>query len=87
MDDETEKQDAQQTIYRWPMIGVKEEYSSDVNPSEAESPASPDSKVEQVTKDLCKWMKNLVRAQSKCKQLSCSMPECRGRSFTGRREN
>ena len=40
------------------MIGVIEESSNDNNPSETDS---PDSKVEQVTKDLCKWMKNLVR--------------------------
>ena len=69
------------------MIGVKEESSSDINPSEAESPASPDSKVEQVTKDLCKWMKNLVRAQSKYILLSYTISECGGRSFAGRREN
>lgn len=55
-DDEIEQQAAQHTIYRWPMIGVIEESSNDNNPSETDS---PDSKVEQVTKDLCKWMKNL----------------------------
>lgn len=56
--EETE-QAVQQTIYRWPMIGVVEESSNDDDHVETTSPSSPDSKVEQVTKDLCRWMKNL----------------------------
>ena len=43
------------------MIGIVEESSNDDHPIETNSSTSPDSKVEQVTKDLCEWMKNLVR--------------------------
>ena len=59
-EEETE-QVTQQTIYRWPLIGAVEEPSNDDDRVETDTPPSPDSKVEQVTKDLCKWMKNLVR--------------------------
>jgi len=44
------------------MIGIKEELKEDHNrPHSSElTSASPEGRVEQVTKDLCKWMKDLV---------------------------
>jgi len=44
------------------MIGVNEESNEEHNrPGSTEvTSASPESRVEQVTKDLCKWMKDLV---------------------------
>ena len=59
---ELSEQISQQAIYRWPMIGIKEESNEDHHcPGSNEvTSASPESRVEQVTKDLCKWMKDLV---------------------------
>jgi len=44
------------------MIGIKEESNEDHHcPGSNEvTSASPENRVEQVTKDLCKWMKDLV---------------------------